>query len=99
MRRSDLALTPLERIAARMREIIVESYEKEKHNSALRFPGIPDVADLAEGISLELQRELTRAQIDGAESARHCGYTFIEEQQRELDRLNLEIAKRNHPTK
>jgi hypothetical protein len=95
MRRSDIAPTPKERIAARMREIIIETYEKEKHDRSVRFPNVPDVADLAEGISPELQREILQAEI--AVAAKFGTFQFVVEKQLDLDRVNLEIAKRNYP--
>jgi hypothetical protein len=92
--RSEMGPTPEARLAARMREIIVETYQRERP-SVMRFPNVPDIADLAEGIRLELQREILRAQIDAATEFR--AFAFVEEKLREFNRLNSEIAKRDHP--
>lgn len=95
IRRSDSAPTPKERLAARMREIIVKSYEAERHIPTLRFPNVPDIADLAEGIDLDVQRIILEAQIDAASEFR--AFAFIAEKQGELNRVEFEIAKRNSP--
>jgi hypothetical protein len=91
--RSEMGPTPEARLAARMREIIVETYQRER--PSVSFPNVPDIADLAEGIRLELQREILRAQIDAATEFR--AFAFVEEKLREFNRLNSEIAKRDHP--
>lgn len=92
--RTETGPTAEARIAARLRELIVETYEKEPA-STVRFPNVPDIADLAEGIRLDLQREILRAQIDVATEFR--AFAFVEERLREFNRLNFEIAKRDHP--
>jgi hypothetical protein len=93
--RTEMGPTPKARIAARMREIIVETYERERHSSNLHFPNVPDIADLAEAIDLDLQREILRAQIDAATEFR--AFAFVEQKLREFNRLSFEIAKRDHP--
>lgn len=93
--RTERGPTPEARLAARMREIIIETYERERHSSNVRFPSVPDIADLEEGIRLFVQREILQAQIEAATDFR--AFAFVQERQQELNRINFEIAKGARP--
>jgi hypothetical protein len=95
--RSEKAPTPEERIAAKVRELIVESYNKERHYPGTCFPNVPDHADITEALRPYVLREILRAQLDMCMKfgTFQEGLGIMEE----LNKVNLEIAKREHPTK